>query len=494
MTSRLTNDRWRNNDQHRAASRLGAVPVRARQLFVGGTSSNAGKSWMVTAICASLRRQGLAVAPFKAQNMSNNSFPCRDGGEIGRAQVAQAQACGLEPESAMNPILLKPNGDGTSQVVVRGQMWKTLPPREYYQHFDALLAEVLAAHHDLSSRFEVVVIEGAGSVSELNLRQYDLVNLGLVTRVDAPWVLVADIERGGVFASVFGTVSLLTPEERRLFRGFLINKFRGDRSLFESGAHLLESRTGTPCLGVFPYADDIRLDAEDSLALDTSRRTAVPIGGRIAIVRFPHISNATDFRLLTWADWIDEPIAENYDFVILPGSKHTFADLEWLRARQLDSWILDQHRQGSTVIGVCGGFQMLGQELRDPHGVESSKTSARGLGLLSATTVLERTKTTRVRRARTPGGVVFEAYEIHLGVTTSREPALPFAFLDDGSPEGLRAHRVIGTYLHGCFENAAVCSEALGVPVEPGRGRAVEHQRLADWFDDHCQKRSVWLF
>jgi len=467
--------------------------VTARALFVGGTSSNAGKSWMVTAICASLRRQGVAVAPFKAQNMSNNSFPCRDGGEIGRAQVAQAQACGLDPESAMNPILLKPNGDGTSQVVVRGRMWKTLPPREYYQQFDTLLAEVLTAYQELSRRFEMVVIEGAGSVSELNLRQHDLVNLGLVTRVDAPWVLVADIERGGVFASVIGTISLLTPDERRLFRGFLINKFRGDRTLFESGARLLESKTGTPCLGVFPYADDIRLDAEDSLALDTSRRTAAPRGARIAIVRFPRISNATDFRLLSWADWIDEPPAGNYDFVILPGSKHTFADLEWLRAQRLDAWILEQHRQGSTVIGVCGGFQMLGQELKDPHGVESPETSACGLGLLSTTTVLERSKTTRVRRARTPEGVEFDAYEIHLGVTTSRQPVSPFAFLDDGSPEGARVDRVIGTYLHGSFENAAVCSEVFGTLVEPGAGRATEHQRLADWFDNHCSNRTGWL-
>jgi adenosylcobyric acid synthase len=465
----------------------------ARRLFVGGTSSNAGKSFVVTAICASLRRQGIAVAPFKAQNMSNNSFPCRDGGEIGRAQVAQAQASGVEPETAMNPILLKPNGDGTSQVVVRGRVWKTLSAREYYEQFDVLLAEVLAAYEELARRFDVVVIEGAGSVSELNLRQHDLVNLGLVTRLDAPWVLVADIERGGVFASVIGTVSLLTPEERGLFRGFLINKFRGDRTLFESGAKMLESKTGAPCLGVFPYADDIRLDVEDSLALDTRRRTSAPRGARIAIVRFPRVSNATDFRLLTWADWIDGPTADHYDFIILPGSKQTLVDLAWLRARRLDAWILEQHRHGSTVIGICGGLQMLGDELADPHGVESPQVSARGLGLLPATTVMERSKTTRVRRARTPGGVGFDAYDIHLGVTTSRTPLSPFAVFDDGSPEGLRAERVMGTYLHGSFENAAVCSELFGVTVAPGDGRAVEHERLADWFDQHCTRSAKAL-
>jgi len=457
----------------------------ARPLFVGGTSSNAGKSWMATAICASLRRRGVAVAPFKAQNMSNNSFPCRDGGEIGRAQVAQAQACGLEPETAMNPILLKPNSDGTSQVVLRGRMWKTLQARGYYEHFDFLLTEVLAAYQELARQFDVIVIEGAGSVSELNLRPYDLVNLGLVTRLDAPWVLVADIERGGVFASIVGTVSLLTPAERVLFRGFLINKFRGDRTLFDSGAQLLESKTGAPCLGLFPYADGITLDAEDSLALETMRRTSAPAGARIAIVRFPSLSNATDFSLLTWADWIDEPAAAGYDFVILPGSKHTIGDLAWLRDRRLDAWVLDQHRRGATVIGVCGGFQMLGDEIGDPVGMESSSASARGLGLLPASTVLAPEKTTSVRSARTPGGVAFDAYEIHLGATIGRTTAIPFAWLDDGSPEGMRGDRVIGTYLHGSFEHAGVCSEIFGVRVEPGAGRAAQHARLADWFDQY---------
>src|SRR4051794_16426267 len=234
---------------------------KARSLFVGGTSSNAGKSWMATAICAHLRRQGVSVAPFKAQNMSNNSYPCRAGGEIGRAQVAQAEACGLEPEPAMNPILLKPSGNGTSQVVVNGRMWKTLPARAYYEHVEELRTHVMAAYEDLASRFEVVVIEGAGSVSELNLRDRDLVNLSLVTRIRAPWILVADIERGGVFASVIGSVNLLTPEERALFRGFAINKFHGDMSLFEDGARLLEQRTESHCFGVFPYAADVMLDA-----------------------------------------------------------------------------------------------------------------------------------------------------------------------------------------------------------------------------------------
>src|SRR5688572_28003598 len=226
----------------------------ARALFVGGTSSNAGKSWMVTAICSSLRRRGIAVAPFKAQNMSNNSYPCRAGGEIGRAQVAQAEACGVEPEPAMNPILLKPTGAGRSQVVVAGKVWKTLSAREYYGATDELRPKVLAAYADLARRFDVIVIEGAGSVSELNLRRHDLVNLGLVTALQVPWILVADIERGGVFGSVVGTVQLLTPQERGLFRGFMINRFRGDLSLFDDGVRILEEKTAAPCLGVFPFA------------------------------------------------------------------------------------------------------------------------------------------------------------------------------------------------------------------------------------------------
>src|SRR5262245_17118980 len=246
---------------------------------------------MTTAICAWLHARGVRVAPFKAQTMSNHSYPCRGGGEIGRAQVAQAEACGLEPEPAMNPILLKPNANGTSQVVLHGRVWKTLAPRDYYAAFDTLMAEVLAAYEDLARRFDAIVIEGAGSVSEVNLREVDLVNLGLAARIGAPWVLVADIERGGAIASIAGTVALLSAEERRLFRGFLINKFRGDRSLFDRGRAFLEAHTGAPCLGVFPFAEDLRVDAEDSLAVDRASRRPPPPGAAIAVIQLPRLSN-----------------------------------------------------------------------------------------------------------------------------------------------------------------------------------------------------------
>ena len=469
--------------------------MKARPLFIGGTSSNAGKSWMATAICAWLRSKGVSVAPFKAQNMSNNSYPCRAGGEIGRAQVAQAEACGLEPEPAMNPILLKPSGNGSSQVVVNGRVWKTLSAREYYAHADELRAKVLEAYEDLSSRFDAIVIEGAGSVTELNLRDHDLVNLDLVTRIRAPWLLVADIERGGVFGSVIGTVHLLSSEERSLFRGFAINKFRGDVSLFDEGVRMLEERTASHCFGVFPYAADVQLDAEDSLALQTEPSTSAPAGARLAIVRLPHLSNATDFRLLTWADWITSPRPDRYDFILLPGSKNTIADLVWLREAGLADWILQQHRSGTAVIGICGGYQMLGRTIQDPDGMESSAGEAQGLGLLPAVTHLAREKQARAVTATTPGGVRFGGYEIHLGVTTldRSDDVMPFARLAGDGPggvdgvDGVRRGGVTGTYLHGAFENPDVCAEVFGIDAPSAMPKCGHYQRLAAWFEQHAR-------
>ena len=462
----------------------------ARPIFIGGTCSNAGKSWMVTAICAWLRNRGVSVAPFKAQNMSNNSYPCAAGGEIGRAQVAQAEACGLEPEPAMNPILLKPSGHGVSQVVVHGQVWNTLSAREYYRCTDVLRAKVLEAYHDLASRFDVVVIEGAGSVSELNLRQHDVVNLWLATSLHAPWLLVADIERGGVFASIVGTTHLLRAEERALFRGFMINKFRGDVSLFDDGVPALEALTASRCFGVFPYADDIHLDAEDSLALETRRRTTPPAGARIAIVRLPHLSNATDFRLLTWADWVSAPTSDRFDFIILPGSKNTIADVEWLRAQGLADWVTARHRAGATIIGICGGYQMLGDCIEDPTGVEGSAPHVDGLQLIPAATVLTSKKMTKAVAAKLVTGQDFGAYEIHLGVTTLDPSArtTPFARLRDGSEDGIWANRVIGTYLHGAFENPEVCAAVFGVTPPDAGAKADHYRRLGKWFDQHQRR------
>jgi adenosylcobyric acid synthase len=440
---------------------------------------------MATAICAWLRRRGIRVAPFKAQNMSNNSYPCPAGGEIGRAQVAQAWACGLDPEPAMNPILLKPNSNGGSQIVLHGKVWRTLPAREYYQHFDFLLQEVLNAYQSLAERSDVIVLEGAGSVTELNLRQFDLVNLGLATRLGAPWLLVADIERGGVFASVTGTIDLLTAEERSLLRAFAVNKFRGDLGLFEDGRRILETRTGYPCLGVFPFADGIQLDDEDSLSVPTAAsRMPMPEGQRCAILRFPRISNTTDFRLLKHARWIVTPVDEGFDFIFLPGTKDTAGDLRWLRERRLDEWIVSQYRRGATIVGICGGYQMLGEAIADPYAMESDCVEINGLGLLPVRTTLLREKTTEVVSARTPGGHKFSAYEIHLGVTTKSRDSEPFAVRDDGTPEGIRRDRIAGTYLHGAFEDPGVLAELGVAPVvcidQP-------YGRLADWFEQHAE-------
>ena len=339
----------------------------------------------------------------------------------------------------------------------------------------------MQSYYELASRFDVIVMEGAGSVTELNLRQFDLVNLGLATRLSAPWLLVADIERGGVFASVIGTISLLTAEERALMRAFAINKFRGDLSLFEDGKRILEERTGTPCLGVFPYADGIDLDDEDSLSVPASSAApAMPVGQRCAIVRFPRISNTTDFRLLKNATWITAPVDQHFDFIFLPGTKNTVADLDWLRRQGLAEWIRAEHRRGATVIGICGGFQMLGERICDPYCMESDCAETNGLGLLPIQTELRREKNTRVVGAKTCGGRAFSAYEIHLGETTTLcSDPVPFALLDDGTPDGLRAGTAIGTYLHGALEDPGVLAE-LGIVTTSVT--APSYDLLADWF------------
>jgi adenosylcobyric acid synthase len=454
----------------------------SQPIFIGGTSSHSGKSWVATAICAWLHRQGIRVAPFKAQNMSNNSYPCRTGGEIGRAQVAQAWACGLEPEAAMNPILLKPNSEGGSQVVVNGKVWKNLTAREYYQHHDELFQVVVAAYEELASRFDVIVIEGAGSVSELNLRPFDLVNLRLVTHLSAPWLLVGDIERGGIFASIIGTIALLTPLERSLLRAFAVNKFRGDLSLFDQGRTILEQRTGFPCLGVLPYAHDIYVDAEDSLSISEGASSEDAHGSQCAIIRFPRISNTTDFRLLPNPKWIFKPVDEHFDFIFLPGTKNTISDLQWLRETKLDRWITAQHQRGSVLIGICGGFQMLGETIEDPLEVESGQMTAMGLGLLPVHTRMSADKTTRVVQATTPNGHKFSAYEIHMGDSKMEEDNYePFANLETGLSDGVRRDRLIGTYLHGAFECAEILAD-LGIAVQtPATAR--EFSPLADWFE-----------
>ena len=457
----------------------------AKPIFIGGTGSHAGKSWVATALCRYLYRMGHRVAPFKGQNMSNNSMACPDGGEIGRAQAAQAEACGLAPHPDMNPILLKPTGTMGSQVVLNGKPWRNLRSAEYYEHFEFMLENVLAAYSRLAAKYDTIVIEGAGSVTELNLKRRDLVNLGLASRLNAPSILVADVDRGGVFASVIGTFHLLDKTEASLMRSFLINRFRGDAALFQDAVEILEDKTQRPCLGVFPFAHDIHLDAEDSVSLENLPQR--PGGSRIAIVRLPHISNFTDFRLMPSAVYVSAPSDTQFDFIFLPGTKSTIEDMLWLRSSGMEQWILHQAERGARVIGICGGFQMLGEEIADPDSVESTVREIRGIGLIPAKTRLLPEKITRTVSARTPSGIRFEAYEIHMGVTAVAETCQPFALLSDGLPDGVRLPNVIGTYLHGSLENKGVLEEILGQSLfdTDTSSKDAAYDRLASWFAEH---------
>jgi adenosylcobyric acid synthase len=434
----------------------------ARAIFVGGAASHVGKSWMATAICRVLRRRGLRVAPFKAQNMSNNSFPCRGGYEIGRAQVAQAEACDLEPEPDMNPVLLKPTSNTGSQVVVNGKVWKDLSSADYYRHTNALREAAIAAYRRLAARFDYVVMEGAGSVAELNLKDRDVVNLSMARAAGARALLVGDIDRGGIFASILGTLDLLDSDERDLVRSFAVNRFRGDPKLFEDGVRILEQRAARRCLGVFPMVEGSPwVHQEDSVALDEA---ASDPSAPIAVVRLPRISNFTDFRLLR-VRWITRPVEGEFRWVILPGTKNTIGDLEWLRRTGLDKWIRHQRERGARVLGICGGYQMLGLSIADPHGVENEiPRSVQGLGLLAVHTELTREKV--VRTVNETG-----AYEIHMGRTEGQ----PSTFDDP----------VCGSYLHGLFEHRETAARLFG---EDALSAAPEdgYDRLAAWFEQHA--------
>ena len=447
-------------------------------IFIGGTASHVGKSWFTTAFCRLLHRRGIRVAPFKGQNMSNNAYPSIEGGEIGRAQAVQAEACRLPAMADMNPVLLKPNSATGSQVVVQGKVWNTIPAREYYQHSDYLFAKVLESYHRLAGRFDRIVCEGAGSVAEVNLRDRDITNLRLAEKIGARVLLVADIERGGVFASLVGTMDLLPPEHRHLIQAFAINQFQGDLRLFDEGRRFLEERLGIPCLGVFPRDPRIMIPEEDSLG--------IPNGGDsdLAVIRLPRISNFTDFRNLGPVDWINSPKEKHYRVVFLPGTKNTIADLQWLRERGLDKWLLLQHQRGATIVGICGGFQMLGESIEDPEALESPQLQADGLGMLPVRTILKAPKTTREIEARTAGGQRFQAYEIHMGVSTVAPGTTPFAWLADGLPDGCCGERVFGTYLHGAFEDAGVVAELLGLTIDPN-DRDLMYDKLADWLIEH---------
>ena len=433
---------------------------RAKRIMVQGTMSGAGKSLLCAALCRIFAQDGYRVAPFKSQNMALNSFVTRDGLEMGRAQVVQAQAAGVEPDVRMNPILLKPSSDTGSQVIVGGEVRGQMSAAAYFKMKRQLIPEILAAFDSLSEEADIVVIEGAGSPAEINLKADDIVNMGLAKLVDAPVLLAGDIDRGGVFAQLYGTVALLEPEERARIAGLVINKFRGDVDILRSGLAMLEEKTGLPVLGVVPYLH-VEIEDEDSLSERLNARDAVkPLD--VAVIRLPHISNFTDFIPLEQHELLGVRYVQRArelgapDLVILPGTTNTMEDLLWLRQSGLEAAVCRLAQAQTPVLGVCGGYQMLGQTLDDPAGTESGKPlSLAGLGLLPTRTTFDAQKRRTQVRAVALGapfaGARMTGYEIHNGRTTvSGEP---FCRLADGTPEGCVCQNVFGTYLHGLFDS-----------------------------------------
>jgi adenosylcobyric acid synthase len=390
--------------------------------MVMGTASDVGKSVVVTALCRLLASKGIRVAPFKAQNMSNNAAVCLSGGEIGRAQAVQAEACGLEPTVDMNPVLLKPESDHTCQVVIAGHARFQMTTREYDHYREAAWPEIVKSYQRLSQNFEVIVIEGAGGAAEVNLRHRDIVNWAVADLADSPVLIVGDIDKGGVLASLVGTMALLTSDERRRVKGLIINKFRGDPSLLYDGLRIIEQHTGVPVLGVLPFAGNLKIPEEDGAGLKAGTEPSLDRPLRIGVVVLPRISNYTDFEPLLAEDDVSLQYFENpgragtLDVLCLPGSKSTIADLAWLRDRGWEKYIADHRLAGGRVLGICGGYQMMGKRITDPRHVESEVGSAIGLGLLDVETVFEAEKiTNQVEGTHIASGLPISGYEIHCG-------------------------------------------------------------------------------
>ena len=489
-------------------------------MMVQGTASHVGKTTIVAALCRILAQDGFRVAPFKAQNMALNSYVAIEGGEIGRAQALQAEAAGVEPSIDMNPILLKPEADARAQVVVAGRPVGSMTAREYQARKDDLWPTVSGALDCLRAEYDVVVAEGAGSPAEINLKQTDLSNMRIARYANAPVLLIGDIDRGGVFASLLGTLELLDSAERKLVRGLAINKFRGDRSILTPGLEMLTARTGAPFLGVLPYLPDLDLPEEDSLGLDRPRDTADDRArADVAVIRLPRIANFDDFAPLQAEPALRVRYVDRLsdlgqpDLAIIPGTKTTMADLAWLRQTGLADALISLARGGRPIIGICGGYQMLGRRLDDPNGSESDVTSMDGLGLLPVdTTFVPEKRTVRVygRLLASDGplagasGSAVVAYEIHMGRTERGSTLRPLVRIEersgstveefDGaiSADGL----TLGTYLHGLFDNDSLrlalitwlkarrVGRTASSPPETPRRHALDRQRQLDRLAD----------
>lgn len=446
----------------------------AKVIMIQGTMSNAGKSLVTAGLCRVFKQDGYKVAPFKSQNMALNSFITKEGLEMGRAQVMQAEACGIEPSVNMNPILLKPTNDVGSQVIVNGEVLGNMNARDYYKRKTELIPHIMEAYNNLAKEYDIIVMEGAGSPAEINLKENDIVNMGMAKLVNSPVLLVGDIDRGGVFASIAGTLMLLEEDERKMIKGTIINKFRGDVNILKPGLDMIEEITKTPVVGVVPYME-LDIDDEDSLSERFNNKGTVDLID-IAVIRLPRISNFTDFNTFEYIPGVSLRYVKSVrelkdpDMIILPGTKNTMEDLKWLRESGLETQILKQAAKGKVIFGICGGYQMLGMELSDPFNVESGGTMA-AMGLLPTKTVFEKEKV----RTRVSGNfnevsgilaelsyVEFEGYEIHMGQTTYDFNEEELTTIDNVNGEdiikndGLYKDNVYGSYIHGIFDKEEV--------------------------------------
>lgn len=444
----------------------------AKALMIQGTMSNSGKSFITAGLCRIFKQDGYKVAPFKSQNMALNSYITKDRLEIGRAQAMQAEAAGIEPTVDMNPILLKPTSHTGSQVIVNGEVWADMKAMDYYKNKKALIPEVMRAYNKLASEYDIIVIEGAGSPAEINLKDNDIVNMGMAKMAKAPVLLAADIDRGGVFASIYGTIKLLDADEQQMVKGTIINKFRGDVKILEPGLRQIEALTDIPVVGVIPMAH-VDIDDEDSLS-ERLNMTAASGGVDIAVIRLPHISNFTDFsafermpnvslRYVQKKEQLGMP-----DMIILPGTKNTMDDLTWLRESGLEGMILRHAEMKVPVVGICGGYQMMGAELADPNNVEHGGTM-RGMGLLNTKTIFETSKTRTQIHGKAHScagyfekmnGMSVTGYEIHMGRTQNLGGCVQCIELEDGRTDALMNTEgtVFGSYLHGLFDSEGVAS------------------------------------
>ena len=496
--------------------------ILAKAIMVQGTMSNAGKSLLAAGLCRIFRQDGYRVAPFKSQNMALNSFITKEGLEMGRAQVMQAEAAGIAPSVLMNPILLKPTNDTGSQVIVNGEVLGNMSARDYFKYKKKLVPDIMKAYNALAAENDIIVIEGAGSPAEINLKSDDIVNMGMAKMAGAPVLLVGDIDRGGVFAQLIGTVMLLEEDEKKMVKGLIINKFRGDKTILDPGVEMLEERSGIPVVGVAPYLN-IQVEDEDSLTERFETKRTVDLID-IAVIRVPRISNFTDFNPLESIPGVSLRYVKNTqelgnpDMILLPGTKNTMEDLLWMRENGLEALILKEAAKGKLIFGICGGYQMLGETLSDPHGVEAGGT-IKGMGLLPMDTVFAEKKTrTRVEGQFGEITGVFaplkdtrlEGYEIHMGETVLKGNAKSVTRIQDRvsgeqKADGGYLENVCGTYVHGIFDKEAVAEaivkiigEKKGIDVSDMTGmdfqafKETQYDILAEELRKHLDMEKIY--